>query len=190
MKHRGKHETQRKHRSRLAVSATVALVLLFATAGTTLAYLIAKTGSVENAFTPSRVACAVTEQFDGTVKRDVNVQNTGDVDAYVRVKLLTYRVNDAGERIGGATAVPMFTPGAGWFAQDGYYYYAQPVAPGAQAAADLIGEAGVALQAYTDADGGKQVLEVLAEAIQALPAQAVADAWGVSVAGGALTQGA
>lgn len=37
---------------------------------------------------------------------------------------------------------------------------------------------------YTDADGGKQVIEVMAEAIQAEPARAVGEAWGVTITEG------
>lgn len=32
--------------------------------------------------------------------------------------------------------------------------------------------------AYDDADGGKQAIDVMAEAIQSVPAQAVGQAWG------------
>ena len=46
---------------------------------------------------------------------------------------------------------------------EGYYYYTQPVAPGGQPAADLIGSPGISLEdSYEDADGGKQVIEVMA----------------------------
>ena len=60
------------------------------------------------------MSCTVTEDFDGTTKKNVNVTNTGDIDAYLRVKLVTYRVNDDGQHIGGTAAIPAFTPGDGW----------------------------------------------------------------------------
>ena len=34
---------------------------------------------------------------------------------------------------------------------------------------------------YQDADGGKQVIEVIAEAIQSVPTTVVAEKWGVTV---------
>ena len=43
------------------------------------------------------------------MKSDVNVKNTGDIDAFIRVKLVTYRTNDAGQHIGGTAALPQFT---------------------------------------------------------------------------------
>ncbi len=141
------------------------LLLLTVTIGGTLAYLIDKTEGVKNIFTPSKVTTEVTEEFDGETKTNVNVTNTGDIDAYIRVKLVTYRVNDKGEQIGGTATIPSFTPGDGWVEHNGFYYYTSPVAAGHAPAVPLIES--ITLQAYTDDDGGKQVIEVMAEGIQA-----------------------
>ena len=108
------------------------VLLALALTGATLAYLITHTDPVPNWFTPAHVSCNVTEDFDGTTKKNVNVTNTGDIDAYLRVKLVTYRVNDDGQHIGGTAAIPAFTPGDGWVAYGDYYYYTYPVAPGQQ----------------------------------------------------------
>ena len=43
----------------------------------------------------------------------------------------------------------------------------------------LIGTSGITLSEYTDVDGGKQVIEVMAEAIQSQPDDAVRQAWGI-----------
>ena len=40
---------------------------------------------------------------------------------------------------------------------------------------------------YTDADGGRQSVDVMAEAIQSEPAQAVGQAWGVRISQGSVT---
>ena len=155
------------------------LVLLLAVAGGTLAWLIANTGPVINTFTPAQVSCKVTENFDGTTKSKVNVTNTSDISAYIRVKLVTYRVNAQGRHIGGTAMIPDFTPGTNWVKNGEYYYYTLPVAAGGKPANDLIDSNGINLMKYTDADGGKQVIEVMAEAIQSSPAEAVRQAWGV-----------
>ena len=84
------------------------------------------------------MSCTVTEDFDGTTKKNVNVTNTGDIDAYLRVKLVTYRVNDDGQHIGGTAAIPAFTPGDGWVKYGDYYYCTYPVAPGQQPETPLI----------------------------------------------------
>ena len=165
------------------------LIILTVSVGGTLAYLITHTDPVRNQFTPSYVACQVTEDFDGKTKSNVNVTNTGDTEAYIRVKLVTYRVNDKGDHIGGTAEIPGFKPGTNWVKYyDGYYYYTKPVAPGKSPATELIDESGITLSGtYADADGGKQVIEVMAEAIQSGPAEAVGNSWGVSISEGRVT---
>lgn len=156
------------------------LVLLTVTVGGTVAYLVANTTPVVNTFTPSQVSCSVTESFAGATKSNVNVTNDSNINAYIRVKLVTYRVNDEGQHIGGTATIPYFTPGNGWVKYGDYYYYTSPVAPGEKPATDLINS--IALTgSYDDADGGKQVIEVMAEAIQAEPVRAVEEAWDVTV---------
>lgn len=183
-----KPETERKRRGRMA-TVVLSLVLLLALAvGGTVAWLSARTPNVTNHFTPAYVTCEVTEKFDKTtgVKTDVNVTNTSNVDAYLRVKLVTYRTNDAGQHIGGTATLPEFTPGENWVKHGEYYYYTLPVAPGEKPAANLAKKMTLTTS-YEDADGGKQALDVMAEAIQSEPEKAVADAWGVKIAPGSVT---
>lgn len=168
--------------SRKVIVLAIAVVLLLsATVTGTLMYLVSKTTAVTNTFEPATVTCEVQEKFDGTVKKNVTVKNTSNIDAYLRVKLVTYRVNADGERIGGTAVIPNFTPGEGWFEKDGFYYYKSPVALNKTPATNLIGNDGITLVEYTDADGGRQVIEVIAEAIQSVPASVVAENWDVTV---------
>lgn len=156
----------------------IATVLLLALAiGGTLAWLSTKGDPITNTFTPSKVTCEVTESFDGVTKSNVNVTNTGDTDAYIRVKLVTYRTNDQGQHIGGTASLPRFTLGANWVSYDGYYYYTLPVAPGKKPETNLT-DSMTLTGSYTDADGGKQAVDVMAEAIQSVPQDAVKAAWG------------
>ena len=69
------------------------LALLTLTVGGTVAYLVASTDNVVNTFTPSHVDCTVDEVFNDNTKTSVTVTNTSDINAYLRVKLVTYRVN-------------------------------------------------------------------------------------------------
>ena len=158
----------------------VVLVVCIGVAGT-LMFLVDKTSEVTNTFEPANVKCQVEESFDTKVKKNVNVKNTSNIDAYIRVKLVTYRVNDKGEKIGGTATIPNFTLGVGWFEKDGFYYYNKPVAQDAKPATDLIGDSGITLVKYNDADGGRQVVEVIAEAIQSVPTSVVAEKWKVKV---------
>lgn len=186
-KHLPKHINRKRSRKRKTGLLLLSLLLIYtAVVGGTIAYLITQDGPVENTFTPAQVSCEVTETFDGTTKTNVNVKNTSDTDAFLRVRLISYRVNDEGQRIGGTATIPSFVPGTGWVLYDGYYYYTLSVAPNELPANVLINS--IALSgSYNDADGGKQVVEVLAEAIQSYPAAAVGESWGVSISTGTVS---
>lgn len=174
------------HTGRLtAMVIATALLLALAISGT-VAWLTTKDAPITNTFNPSKVACEVTESFNGTVKSSVNVKNTGDIDAYIRVKLVTYRTNEQGQHIGGTAELPSFTLGANWVKYGDYYYYTLPVAAGQKPAANLTDTMTLTAE-YTDADGGKQAIDVMAEAIQSVPAEAVGEAWGVTISEGSVT---
>lgn len=179
--YRDKHEAWRSEKTarKGRLNATIISVVLILTlaVGGTIAFLSTKTDPVVNTFNPSQVTCSVEENFDGTNKTNVNVKNTSNIDAFIRVKLVTYRVNDKNQHIGGLAEIPEFMPGDGWLKYGEYYYYTKPVAPGASPAADLISSI-VLNGSYADADGGKQAIDVMAEAIQSVPEAAVKAAWG------------
>lgn len=185
--YKDKNASEKSRRSGKLTAALVATALLLALAiGGTIAWLTDRTDGITNTFNPSKVTCEVTESFNGTVKTDVNVKNTGDAEAYIRVKLVTYRTNDQGQHIGGVAELPSFTLGENWVEYGGYYYYTLPVAAGEKPAANLTDN--ITLTAgYNDADGGHQSIDVMAEAIQSKPAKAVGEAWNVSITQGSVT---
>lgn len=177
-----------KGRGRLAMMVLSVVLLLGVTIGGTIAWLSTKTTPVTNTFTPAEVTCKVEEKFDNTtgVKSNVNVTNTGNIAVYIRVKLVTYRTNDAGHHIGGTADLPEFNLGENWVEYGDYYYYTLPVAPDKKPAANLAGSMTLE-KSYNDADGGKQALDVMAEAIQSEPEKAVGEAWGVRISQGSVT---
>ena len=185
--YKDKNASEKSRRSGKLTAVLVAAAMLLALAiGGTIAWLTDRTEGITNTFNPSKVTCEVTESFNGTVKTDVNVKNTGDAEAYIRVKLVTYRTNDQGQHIGGVAELPEFTLGANWVEYGGYYYYTLPVAAGEKPAANLTDS--ITLTAgYNDADGGHQSIDVMAEAIQSKPAKAVGEAWNVSITQGSVT---
>lgn len=188
-KYEAKHLPRRRRRRNRSKTGTLLLSLLLIVTmavGGTVAYLATHSGLIQNSFKPSFVDCEVKESFNGTTKSEVNVQNTGDTEAYIRVKLVTYRVNDKGQHIGGVAEIPGFEPGTNWKEFGGYYYYTLPVSPGEKPKADLISSITLT-GSYDDVDGGKQVIEVMAEAIQSGPADAVGQSWGVSISEGSVT---
>ena len=177
-------QNKRKHRKlRKPVKFVLAVIALcLVSAGGTVAWITAKSGTVNNQFSVASTTVEVNEDFDGTYKKNVTVKNTGDVPVYVRIKLVTYRVNGSGDHIGGTADIPTFEIGNnGWFKQGDFYYYSKPVQPTGKPEKPLIGDLGITLKKYDDADGGKQVIEVMAEGIQSSPADAVQSAWGVGV---------
>lgn len=178
-KYEARHLQRRRKRRSKKTGMLFLSLLLVATmmVGGTLAWLSTKSAPITNTFLPSHVSCSVTEEFNGTTKSNVNVINTGDIDAYIRVKLVSYRTNDAGQHIGGTAELPAFDLGEGWVEHGGYYYYRLPVAPGGSPETNLT-ESMTLTDSYTDADGGKQAIDVMAEAIQSVPEDAVQAAWG------------
>lgn len=186
--YQGKHSAPKKpgkknNKSKVTLISVLALVMVVAIGGT-LAWLFADTQGITNTFVPSEVTGDIVEKFENDVKSSITVQNTGNIAAYVRVKLVTYRVNEAGNQIGGEAEIPSFTLGTNWVKYGDYYYYTVPVQPN-QSTGELLGSE-IKLQQYTDADGGKQVIEVLSESIQSVPEEAVGDAWGVRITTGSV----
>ena len=184
-KYEARHlQRRRKRRSKKTGMLFLSLLLVIGmVVGGTVAWLSTKSAPITNTFLPSHVSCSVAEEFNGTTKSNVNVTNTSDIDAFIRVKLVTYRVNDEEQHIGGTAEIPDFKPGAGWVKNGDYYYYTKPVAPDEQPADALISSITLT-DPYDDADGGKPVIEVMAEAIQANgvaddSTKAVVKAWGV-----------
>lgn len=184
-RHSGEGRRPARRRSHINVRLTaivLATVTLLALAiGGTIAWLNDKTDPVENTFDYAHVTCEVTESFDAAtgVKSNVNVKNTSNTYAFLRVKLVSYRTNAAGQHIGGTATIPTFTQGEDWVKNGDYYYYTKSVAPGENPEKPLIDAIGIQLmKSYTDADGGHQAIDVMAEAIQSTPEQAVKDAWG------------
>lgn len=175
----GRSRRRRVMRNRaILVIAVAALVCALGAAGA-VAFLIDDTEAVKNEFTPSHVTCEVAETFENGVKKDVKIQNTGDIPAYIRVALVTYYVDGEGNVDGTKTAtIPNFTMGDGWKEYKGYYYFTKPVAAGALTDTALIGS--IKLE-------NGQVVEVIASAIQSEPAKAVGEAWGVTIAENSVT---
>lgn len=161
-----------------AVLACVA-VLLMGFVGSSLAWLMDSTPKVKNEFIPGDVTPEVTEGFDGNVKSDVKIQNTGNVDAYIRAKLVFTWQNKAGEVLGVAPTSDDYTiywTKEGWVdGPGGYYYYTTPVVPGGST---KVLATGIMQVSPNPAEDYTLHVEVLAESIQSEPERAVIDAWG------------
>ena len=155
-----------------ALIIALALILVLAVGGT-VAYIFTQTDPVINTFTPTEAKITVDEKTNNNQKTEIIVKNNSTgVPVYIRVALVANMI-DKDENVTGAANVPTFTPGDNWIVgNDGYYYYTEPVPVG--------GSTGNLLQSPMTLDENMQVV-VLADAIQAMPKQAVIDAWGVTV---------
>lgn len=167
-------------RIRLWLIAALALCAA-AAVGVTLSFMFKKAEKT-NTFVPAKVTCEVEESLLSGVKSDVCVKNTGNVAAYLRIRLVSYYVDDNGDIAGRVSSqYPALTPRNGWISgADHTYYYPTPVEPDAKTGI-LCGP--ITLDTVKLADGTPvyQVLEVFAEAIQAEPVGAVQEAWKVTV---------
>lgn len=193
MKHLKKHRPGRAKALLLIASLAV---LLTATVGSTAAWLVSKPAAVENNFVPGKVACQVLEKFGKDyVKRDVSVKNTGNTDAYIRVLLVFTWKDDKGNIFSNKPQndkdyqINMDNMNlTDWIMQESdagvYFYYKKRVAPSAETG-KLI-ESLYQIATVTGPENGKYKLsvDILADAVQADPPQAVKDSWGVDVENG------
>lgn len=182
--YKGKYSNKKKRRLAPWAALALALVLTLSVGGT-IAYLITDTRPVTNTFTPGNVDCQVIETFDGTIKSDVKIKNTGNTDAYIRAAIVVTWQNASGNVLGKAPVLGSdytleLATDTGWniTTSDGYYYYATAVSVN-NSTGILINECTVLKPA--PAEGYTLCVEVLADAIQATPIKAVKDAWGVTV---------
>ena len=185
------------------IVVTALALLLFVTVGSTLAYIFTKTEPVENKFDPSKVPCAVVENGNDPVssgnvpvssKTNVQIKNTGDTDAYIRVAVVVNWMSADGTRVWATKPVKStdgtdgdytirYAENTGWEkGSDGYWYYTKSVPPtdGSNLTGILISEAKVLKNAPQE--GYYLSIEIVASAIQAKPTSVVTSQWGVTVA--------
>ena len=169
--------------NKLAILFIAVVMLIGAVVGSTVAFLVTKTAPVENKFTYASVSCAVKETFNGTTKENVQIQNTGTTDAYIRATYVVSWLN----KDGSIAPVPQGTtpdgytlsisenPDNAWTkGTDGYFYYLKPVAPG-----DFTKDGSLVYCSVVYPENAEYTLsvEILATAVQSTPANAVREAW-------------
>lgn len=172
-------KTKRWNKKQLCLLLSL-LLILTVTAGGTLAYIVTNTGNVTNTFTPAEVTCAVQETFENNVKNDVCIQNTGNADAYIRVAVLMTWQDESGN----VAPTPVSTSDydisyntdSYWVESGDYWYYTKPVAP--EESTDALIDS---CMPKKNLDGYTLHVEIVADAVQSQPADAVKTAWGVTI---------
>ena len=163
----------------LKTAILILSVILVLLCGTTFALMYRQTQALNNQLEAAVVTCAVEENFDGEKKTSIAVKNTGNIDAYLRVCLVSYWVDEAGNIISKPSQMPALSKADGWVAGTGNtYYYSKPIAPG-NSTPNLLA-ASLNLE-------NLQVVEVFADAIQSKPVEAVTGSWGVTIDGDSIT---
>ena len=132
-------------KKRLTVLLVSLLSVIALSVGLTLAYVYTKTDDVKNEFEPSKVSCAVMEngetaeheedRLSVSTKSSVQIKNTGDAEAYIRVAVVVNWKKADGTVWAQMPAADdysiTFASNTGWTeGDDGYYYYKKPLAAG------------------------------------------------------------
>ncbi len=171
----GKYEEHPPARPRKKLLTVTVLLLLLAVLGVggSLAYFAHRADPVINTFQAGSVEAEILEEVEGNQKTSIQVKNTGKSPVYVRVRLISYWMD--GENIApmDSKAVSV-TLHSGWIKIGEYYYYKKPLASGSTTEDLLAGPI-----TMTSENGYAQVIEVLADTIQASPAEAVQEVWNI-----------
>ena len=83
----------------------------------------------------SKIDVTITDKVNGNVKDNVVITNTGNVPEYIRAAIVGNWFDDSGNIVFAWTDNPEdFTgkPGSNWVKNGAWYYYKNPVAPGAE----------------------------------------------------------
>ena len=198
----------KKYINKKSIIIASVMLLLLATVGTTLAYIFTETKPVENTFNPSKVSCAVVEngyepvsgeiQNISDIKSNVQIKNTGDTDAYIRVAVVVNWMDEAGTKVWATKPVEdteysiTYANTPNWVkGSDDYWYYTKSVPPtdGSNLTDILIKNATQNKEGPKGTDGTQYYLsiEIVASAIQSTPETVVENHWGVTVENGVIT---
>lgn len=179
-----------KNKKRVLSVIIVVSVFLIAASFAVYSYYFAHE-SVTNNFEPANVMCTVEEEFDGTEKTSVKIQNTGNIDEYLRLRIVSYWENADGEIVGKPSEFPTIgydTDNWIYDSTEKTYYYTSKVTPGEKTEELLTSPITFAADAEYYGETVKQVIVIIPEAVQAAPDNAVHAMWPyVTASNGQLT---
>lgn len=170
-----------KKQSKFLTTLLVAMILIgFLGVNKTQAWLLAKTGEKNNHFTVGTLYHEIEEEFDGVLKKNVAVTNTGETDAFVRVMVIPQWLDKSGTTILGLETTDTFEAEYNeedWFLKEGFWYYRHLVTSG-DATAVLVKSA----QPKNNLDERYKNkvfnLQVVTQSVQGTPLEAVKELWG------------
>ncbi len=188
-----------------AVLPVLAVLAVIFSYSLVLALMKKETPKIENEIHLAEVSCKIHEKVNGkateetssevteiTTKNSVTVENTGNIDAYIRVRLVSYYVNENGTPIGESCEVPSFVANSAYWVADtsnDTYYYKTAIAPEEQTENLVASGSTIPLTSKTvGSETVYQVVEVLAEAVQSEPDDAAERVWNVTVSNGTISK--
>ncbi len=186
---RSRRKIQKQRKVRLLIIATL-VVLLAIVSSFTLAYIFTDTDPVINTFNPSEVSCKVVEngsdktgEFDGVEKTNVKIENTGNVQSYIRAEIVVTWMSKDQTKVLAVTPVLgtdyelTYAPGTAWKqAPDGFWYYTKPVNVSAQTEI-LVSSCKLIEDRNAPSDDFYLSVEIVASAIQSTPSSTVLELW-------------
>ena len=186
------HKEFRMKKSALLLPSIILLSIMVV--GGTIALLLDQTDSITNKFLPSDVPVKVWEETGNGYKEDVQIQNDGNVPAFIRAKVIINWIDAEGKVIvgdpEGYTKTVEFASVNWEKLNDGYYYYKYPV--DAKGFTDILLD--VCRFETTDTEQKyKLQVDIIAQSIQAQGESAdgktpVEEVWGVTIENGTVTK--
>lgn len=168
----------------IVFALTLAVIAAVTAAVPVLSYMFKRT-DITNKLDPAIVTCKVWEDFDPDtgVKSSIKVENTGNIDAYLRVRLVSNWVDEDNCVIGKASLKPEIdydTDNWIYDAASDTYYCKTKIVPTEKTPELLKTSYTLAEDTYTvlfPAIPVYQRLDVIAEAVQFIPNKAVEEMW-------------
>ncbi len=171
----------------LLLLLTTVLIVMFPTAH---AYMVKQTQPITNVIAPAQVSCKVIEVgFDEVTKSSVVIQNTSNISAYIRLRVVTYWQDSKGNAVArNAPSVTINFNSQDWIKDEGNntYYCKTEVTAGEKTPEFLSSPVTLQPVVEESSDSGVKyvyypVVEIIAEAIQSKSTSAVTSAWKVSI---------
>lgn len=185
-----RHRTRRRKQQSLVIAIVAILCSIIACVS--IAFVFTSTKPIKNTFTDAYVACDVVETFDGTTKSDVTIKNTGEVQSYIRAKVVVTWMSADKTKVTALkpvddtdyviTYADEINAATNWKkGSDGYWYYKLPVDVGKET--EGLIDSCYLKDGVTAPDGFYLSVEIVASSIQSAPTRVITEQWDSGVSG-------
>ena len=175
----------------VVIILTLIALVIAVSISAVIAYMYRQSEELVNTFVPADVSCRVDEVFENNTKTSVKITNTSNIEAYLRMRVVTYWEDSKGNAV--AWTSPEIKFGSDWKyntedwiydAANYTFYYTVPVDVNGSTAELLAPGTKITMEPVIKSDGKIEftyypVMEFVAEAIQSKPGNAVASSWEV-----------